>query len=208
MFGDISGSSDPTAPIVQLEEIVADTKLGLVRGSQEVGPDFPVPYVRMNAITPAGELDLGDVLRTHATRAEYDSYRLRTGDLLFNTRNSKELVGKTALYRGDGSHVFNNNIMRIRFTEEADPEYVAAAFTTPFVQRELGFRKSGTTSVFAIYYKDLRSLPIPVPPIRLQREFASRVESILKVKAAERSATAGLDALFASLQDRAFGGSL
>ena len=207
MFGDIRGPS-ANLRLAQFEDIVAETKLGLVRGSQELGPDLPVPYVRMNAITRAGELDLADVQRTRTTQAEFDAYRLRAGDLLFNTRNSEELVGKTALYRGDGSHVFNNNIMRIRFTGEADPEFVAAAFNTLFVQRELSFRKSGTTSVFAIYYKDLRSLPLPVPPIELQRAFASRVGATVKLKMAELSGLAQFDALFAAIQDRAFQGEL
>jgi type I restriction enzyme S subunit len=138
-------------PSIPLEEIVRETKPGLVRGSQEFGPGFPIPYVRMNAITRNGELELGNVQRTHATGAEVEAYRLEPGDFLFNTRNSEELVGKTALYRGGGLHFFNNNLMRVRFTAKADPIFVAAAFKTAFVQHELNLRESGTTNVFAIY---------------------------------------------------------
>lgn len=195
-------------PTVPLEEIVRETKLGLVRGSQEFGPEFPIPYVRMNAITRNGELELGNVQRTNATEAEIDAYRLEPGDFLFNTRNSEELVGKTALYRGGGLHVFNNNLMRVRFTAKADPIFVAAAFKTAFVQHELNLRKSGTTNVFAIYYKDLRSLPLPLPPIPLQREFARRVTAVEALKTAQRASLAELDALFATLQHRAFKGEL
>ncbi len=194
--------------IIPLEEIVQETKLGLVRGAQEFGPEFPVPYVRMNAITRNGELELGNVQRTHATEAEIEACQLMPGDFLFNTRNSKELVGKTALFRGDGLYLFNNNLMRIRFTAKVHPEFVAAAFKTAFVQHELSLRKSGTTNVFAIYYKDLRSLPLPLPPIALQREFARRVGAVEKLKAAQRTALAELDALFATLQHRAFRGEL
>jgi type I restriction enzyme S subunit len=194
--------------IVPLEEIVKETKLGLVRGSQEFGPEFEIPYVRMNALTRNGELELGNVQRTHATEAEIEAYRLEPGDFLFNTRNSEELVGKTALYRGGGLHLFNNNLMRVRFTAKADPVFVAAAFKTPFVQQELNLRKSGTTSVFAIYYKDLRSLPLPLPSIDLQREFARRVSAVEKLKSAQRSSLADLDTLFSSLQQRAFSGEL
>ncbi len=195
-------------PTLPLEEIVRETKLGLVRGSQEFGPEFPIPYVRMNAITRIGELELGNVQRTHATEAEIEAYRLEPGDFLFNTRNSEELVGKTALYRGGGLHLFNNNLMRVRFTAKADPVFVAAAFKTAFVQHELNLRKSGTTNVFAIYYKDLRSLPLPVPPIPLQREFARRVTAVEALKASHRASLTELDALFASLQHRAFRGEL
>lgn len=207
MFGD-ARIERTRWPTVALEGIVKETKLGLVRGSQEFGPDFPIPYVRMNAITRSGDLELAGVQRTRATDAEVEAYRLEPGDFLFNTRNSEDLVGKTALYRGDGLHLFNNNLMRIRFTSEADPEFVAAAFRTAFVQHELNLRKSGTTNVFAIYYKDLRSLPLPLPPIQLQREFASRVTVVWKWKAAQGDSLTELDALFAALHHRAFRGEL
>lgn len=195
-------------PVVPLERIVRDTKLGLVRGATDVGPDLPTSYVRMNAITRDGELDLSDVHGTRATDAETEAYRLEPGDFLFNTRNSQDLVGKAALFRADGLHLFNNNIMRIRFTADADPEFVAAVFKTPRVQHELQLRKSGTTSVFAIYYKDLRTVPIPLPPIDLQRTFARAAAAIQRVKAAERDDLACQDALLLSLQHRAFCGEL
>jgi type I restriction enzyme, S subunit len=195
-------------PIVSLEEIVRETKLGLVRGSDQFGPNYKFPYVRMNAITRDGQLKLNDVQRTHATEAELELYRLEPGDFLFNTRNSEELVGKTALFRGDGVYLFNNNLMRVRFRDGVDSEFVAAAFKTPFIQHELSLRKSGTTNVFAIYYKDLRSLPVPVPPLQLQRDFARRVALVEKLKATHRASLAELDGLFAVLQHRAFRGEL
>ncbi len=54
----------------------------------------------------------------------------------------------------------------------------------------------------------LRGLEVPVPPLPLQQQFAAAVESIEKQKARHREHLAGLDALFASLQHRAFRGEL
>jgi type I restriction enzyme S subunit len=195
-------------PLVPLEQIVRDTKLGLVRAASETGPDLPIPYLRMNSITRTGELDVSAVMRTHATDAERRDYALEHGDFLFNTRNSRELVGKTALFNGKGLYVFNNNIMRIRFKPEATPEYVAAAFRRPLIQRELESRKSGTTNVFAIYWKDLKTIKLPVPPIRLQRDFSEKVAIVEKVKRSNERSLASLGTLFASLQHRAFRGEL
>ena len=48
----------------------------------------------------------------------------------------------------------------------------------------------------------------PVPPIKLQREFARRVTAVEKLKTAHRASLAELDALFATLQHRAFRGEL
>ena len=54
----------------------------------------------------------------------------------------------------------------------------------------------------------IRSLMVPSPPLDLQQEFARRVAAVERLKAVQRASLAELDALFASLQDRAFRGAL
>lgn len=54
----------------------------------------------------------------------------------------------------------------------------------------------------------LRNLDVPLPPLNLQREFARSVTAVEALKTAQRAALAELDALFASLQHRAFRGEL
>jgi type I restriction enzyme S subunit len=54
----------------------------------------------------------------------------------------------------------------------------------------------------------IERMPVPLPPLDLQREFARRVAAVEKLKTAQRAALAELDALFASLQHRAFRGEL
>lgn len=54
----------------------------------------------------------------------------------------------------------------------------------------------------------LSRIRVPVPAIELQREFARRVAAVEKLKAAQRASLTELDALFASLQHRAFRGEL
>jgi restriction endonuclease S subunit len=55
---------------------------------------------------------------------------------------------------------------------------------------------------------DIKSMSLPLPPLDLQREFARRVAAVEKLKTAQRASLAELDALFASLQHRAFRGEL
>lgn len=54
----------------------------------------------------------------------------------------------------------------------------------------------------------LKELLLPIPPLDLQRRFASIVESVEAQKARMRAHLEELDALFASLQARAFNGEL
>ncbi|MDO8878513.1 MAG: restriction endonuclease subunit S, partial [Pseudolabrys sp.] len=145
MFGDPEKNSLGW-PSVTLEEVISSTKLGLVRGAKETDNSLPFPYVRMDAILGDGSLALAPIKRVNATAAEVAEFSLRDGDFLFNTRNSRELVGKTAIFEGSGTYVFNNNIMRIRFNDSVEPHYMIALFQTDFIKRQLEARKSGTTS--------------------------------------------------------------
>jgi type I restriction enzyme S subunit len=54
----------------------------------------------------------------------------------------------------------------------------------------------------------IKELVIPVPPLHLQHEFTAQVSAVERLKAAQRASLAKLDALFASLQSRAFRGEL
>ena len=54
----------------------------------------------------------------------------------------------------------------------------------------------------------LRSFPVILPPLAIQQEFARRVAAVDKLKAAHRASLAEMDALFASLQHRAFADQL
>ena len=54
----------------------------------------------------------------------------------------------------------------------------------------------------------LRNLELPLPPVALQQTFATRIQAIESLKATHWAALTELDALFASLQQRAFTGAL
>jgi type I restriction enzyme, S subunit len=54
----------------------------------------------------------------------------------------------------------------------------------------------------------IRQIAIPQPDLQLQNRFSAQIKSISKVKATYKQCLAKLDALFASLQHRAFRGEL
>ena len=207
MFGD--PVTNPKGwPEEPMSELMSDSKIGLVRASDQFGWDMPVPYVRMDALTRDGAFLPEKVQGTHATVTEVASYSLKPGDLLFNTRNSKELVGKVAIYPGPEGTTFNNNLMRIRFRKGIDPYVIWAQFQFPRVQRELEARKQGTTSVFAVYGKNLATLSFLVPPSDLQRNYRKVVDKVSTSRLKMMSLLAQSESAFSSLQQRAFRGEL
>lgn len=207
MFGD--PVTNPKGwPEVEFGELVRSTKLGMVRSSAEFGWHHPVPYVRMDALTNGGAFLSEKVQGTQASGADIEAYGLEAGDFLFNTRNSKELVGKVAVYPGPDGATFNNNLMRIRFNGSTDPYFICQQFQFPRIQRELETRKQGTTSVFAVYWKNLETLPILCPPKELQGKFRDIVNKVMDSKKTQCRFSSTSKDLFASFQQLAFSGEL
>ena len=64
------------------------------------------------------------------------------------------------------------------------------------------------TTIPHISPKEIRSFTFSFPPLALQQDFARRIAAVDKLKSAHRASLAKLDALFASLQHRAFRGEL
>ncbi|CCH89531.1 Type-1 restriction enzyme StySPI [Modestobacter italicus] len=194
-------------PVVRLGSLISDSRLGLVRSASEQGGDLPYEYVKMDAITRDGDLALSSPTRVAANADEVERCSVEDGDLLFNTRNTRELVGKSVVYRGR-SRLFNNNLLRLRFTDAVLSDYVHGFLWSSDGRRQLDSRKSGTTSVFAVYAKNLATIELPVAPLSLQREYANRLRLVREHVDRALAHRQALDSVFASLHDQAFSGRL
>ena len=196
------------------EELLESNVIGLTKGSRDQGEDKAWPYVKMNNITRDNRFDFSRFTCVDATDDEVSKFSLRDGDFLFNTRNSYELVGKSCIYESDSNDavLFNNNIMRVRFEIGVDARFVLLAFSSKAVADDLNALKSGTTNVSAIYFKDLKSLILPVPPIAAQKTIAARLESLVaetqRLASLYERKLAALEALKKSLLHQAFTGKL
>jgi type I restriction enzyme S subunit len=64
------------------------------------------------------------------------------------------------------------------------------------------------STISGINQSNLERVPVIVPPLARQQDLARRVTAVEKLKTAQRASLAELDALFATLQHRAFRGEL
>lgn len=87
------------------------------------------------------------------------------------------------------------------------PEFLAAAFLSTKFQAQL-FKNMGQTTRNQVPITAQRRLRVALPQLALQQTFATRIQAIEALKTRQRTALAELDALFASLQQRAFAGQL
>lgn len=188
-------------------EIVHSTQLGLIRSAKMQSIDNKYLYFKMNNITSSGQMDLSNITRIDANSEEIEKYQLQKGDFLFNTRNSYELVGKSCVFNGKEKDIvlFNNNLLRIIFKNNTNSVFISYLFNDEYVKKQLNGIKKGTTSVWAVYYKDLAHIKVLAPPLSLQQEFAEKVEAIERQKALVQQSIEETQTMFDCTMDKYFG---
>ena len=100
---------------------------------------------------------------------------LKYGDVILNTRNTLDLVGKVSIWRNElPVAYFNSNIMRLKFKEQfvSSNFYMNYAFNTKKIISQLRNIATGTTSVAAIYTRDLQNINFDIPPLEEQTHIA------------------------------------
>lgn len=92
--------------------------------------------------------------------------RLEIDNVLLNTRNTLDLVGKVAIWRNELPEAyFNSNLMRMQLDDQRVSSncFMNYILNTSRSLRGLRGIAIGTTSVAAIYSRDLVKLKIPLP---------------------------------------------
>jgi type I restriction enzyme S subunit len=206
LFGDPATNPKgwPMSPLAEVCSIVGQYGSGVP--AIEFSPLRP-RYVRITDIDTEGNL-APDLVSPGGTTADWSDLKLENGDVLF--ARSGATVGKTYKYSlADGDCVFAGYLIRFRtLPTKLLPEVLfhftrSEAYLRWVVARQ---RVVAQPNINAKQYG--MELSVPLPPIELQREFARRVTAVEALKTAQRASLAELDALFATLQHRAFKGEL
>ncbi|MBF6134774.1 restriction endonuclease subunit S [Nocardia otitidiscaviarum] len=141
----------------------------------------------------------------------YDD-EVRPGDLLFSRKNTPTLVAACVFVRDTPSRLLMPDlIFRFRFKSGAEvvPLYIHQLLVNPEKRRKVQELAGGSAaSMSNISKARLVNLPIELPPLDLQREFAKRIDALERSRQVHITQLGDLDALFASLQSRAFRGEL
>jgi type I restriction enzyme S subunit len=116
---------------------------------------------------------------------------LHEGDVLFNRTNSKELVGKCAVFHAqEEEYVFASYLIRIRFDKtEVDPSYATYVLNSPIGRSQIDVLSRQIIGQANINAEELRSLLLPLPPTNLQRTLMKQI-TLIERSAGERLAGA------------------
>jgi type I restriction enzyme, S subunit len=112
-------------------------------------------------------------------------------------------IAKTGILTFDAC--FPDSVVGFRASDPATVEFVRGWLS--FLQASLEDRAPESAQK-NINLEILRGLDVPTPNVDLQRDFARRIAAIERLKVTHRTSLAAMDALFASLQHRAFRGEL
>ncbi|MFM2274980.1 MAG: hypothetical protein RL211_852 [Pseudomonadota bacterium] len=154
----------------------------------------------------AGRFDIGDYYIDERKFHQLKSCAIQEGDLLVSLVGSfgKVLIVPANVEPG----IINPRLLKITLDPmKLTPVFVAQLLGSSQVQRKLASLSHGGT-MGILNAGLLKELDVITPPLPLQQTFATRIQAIEALKATHRAALAQLDALFASLQQRAFAGEL
>lgn len=150
--------------VLPLRDLLTHGRLGGNYSNSEV--EQSKPLVKMGNLA-RGYFQLEKIEYIPDRKNADPEHRLRFGDVLFNTRNTLDLVGKVAIWRAElPIAYYNSNLMRLEF----DPNKLSSNMFANYILNEnssisrLRAIATGTTSVAAIYTRDLMQFVIPVPP--------------------------------------------
>lgn len=209
MFGDpvlnSKGWPDGRA-LGEIAEVVSGVTVGRkVRGSA-------TREIRYLAVVNVQDqrLDLSTVKTIHATDDEIERYRLQDGDLLLTEGGDPDKLGRGCLWSGELPEcIHQNHIFRVRVQSgDVTPQYLNWLVGSPRGKSYFLRSAKQTTGIASINSRQLRAFPVLVPPLSLQKEFGAILGRRSTVEGEMAASRCELDALFASLQFRAFRGDL
>ncbi len=141
---------------------------------------------------------------------DISKYKLAYGDVLFcRSSLTVEGIGKCAIVPKSIAQdiLFECHIIKIRLGNKIIPEYFRFLSNTSYFRSKV-MKNAKTSTMTTISQDGITNIVIPVPPINLQNQFASRIKALEQLKADNNAALAKHNTLFASLQHSAFTGQL
>ncbi|MFA6295170.1 MAG: restriction endonuclease subunit S [Candidatus Paceibacterota bacterium] len=179
--------------------------------SSKSKPDGKVPVLRMGNIQN-GRFDWNKLVYSD-NDDEIKKYSLKYNDVLFNRTNSPELVGKTAIYKGEMSAIFAGYLIRIH----RNKKLLDADYLNYFLNSQMAVDYGRTVFISSVNQANingqkLKGYPIPVPPISDQKAIVIKLDQLSsqtkKLESIYQKKLADIEELKKSVLSKAFSGEL
>lgn len=132
-----------------------------------------------------GTISHDDLKYASFTEDEFDSLKLRSGDILIIRSNgSVSLVGRSAIVAEEDTYgLFAGYLMRLRIKVEAEilPKYLNLYLNTHYARYQIEQMAKSTSGVNNINSDEICRICLPVCDIDLQKEIIQEIEARLSV---------------------------
>ncbi|TPL88993.1 hypothetical protein FJ950_01150 [Mesorhizobium sp. B2-3-14] len=147
---------------------------GKVHAGRQRSPHFtegkPRTYLRVANVFD-GKIDTSDLLTMPFTDGEYERYRLQEGDILLNEGQSLELVGRSAIYRGEPPECcFQNTLVRYRADRKTDTTFAWNLFHHCLHTGVFAGIATKTNSIAHLGVSRFAELKLRFPPLPEQKK--------------------------------------
>ena len=186
---------------------VGHIKLGRQRSPKDhFGPNM-VPYLRVANVLEA-KIDTTDVKSMNFTPEEQITFRLLPGDILLNEGQSKELVGRPAIFNNEVPDAcFQNTLLRFRCYDCVTPSYTLKYFLHCMYSGIFQKHAQQTTNIAHLSSGRLATIDFLLPPLEEQHRIVAKVDEFVelcdRVKAKMARAQALNERLAGTLVERA-----
>jgi len=172
-FKDNKGNNFPKWEVKTLKKLLKDYKLGGNYSNSEKKTTRPL--IKMGNLG-RGKITLAKIQYIKESEKVDEDDKIKKGDLFFNTRNTLDLVGKVAIWNDEiPLAYYNSNLIRFNFENNWFMNY---RLNSNEGIKGLKRYATGTTSVAAIYTKDLLKLKLNIPCLEEQEKIANFLSEI------------------------------
>lgn len=188
-------------------ESMADIVSGITKGRKIKGQSIiKVPYMAVSNVKD-GYIDWTTVKTIEATEQEIEQYRLLPDDVLMTEGGDSDKLGRGAIIKKPLENcIHQNHIFRVRLNEAV----ILPGFFAEYLKHQkskryfIGCAKQ-TTGIASINMRQLKALPVLLPPLALQEQFAAFVAQIDKSKLEIQKSLEKLETLKKALMQEYFG---
>lgn len=205
MFGD-PVTNPKGFSIGTIRDLVDTANYGSSAKASEAAGEFPI--LRMGNITYSGAIDFSDLKYVDLSKKDLPKYLVGRGDLLFNRTNSKELVGKAAVYDREDVAVIAGYLVRVRMNEKGNSYYVSGYLNSSHGKSTLQGMCKSIVGMANINAQEMQDIKILLPPVEVQNKYAAIFQETKQRLKIHGQSEGSLTLLFSSLSQKAFRGEL
>lgn len=205
MFGD-PVNNPKGFPLGTIRDLTESVNYGTSAKASESEGEFPI--LRMGNITYQGGWDFNNLKYIDLSEKDEPKYLARKGDLLFNRTNSKELVGKTAVFEEEKPMAIAGYLIRLRPNEKGNNYYISGYLNSKHGKKTLINMCKSIVGMANINAQEMQDIKILIPPIELQNKYEQIVLSTKRRLKNLVTSEIASEQLFGAISQKAFAGEL